>query len=337
MKHFFSFILVLFYNYTFSQDIIGFNFSNVDSIINKEISNKGFVTNNYWKSSRGNLFGKEVYLYTKSTEIFKVKYEYQFVFNTVFDSEKIFVLYDSINNSIIKNFNTPDEIITENDTSGSVKNPFSKNISNNIKYITKWNKSTNRKFSICTQIKSDANIYLTIIDSSKYVSKLTEDSLLQSEIQKQEKKDADNKRALINKLQNSNIGICLINYEAFDVSEYTAGTGFRINVFNPTKKIVKYINVSFVGYNPVNDRVINKYGNSYINSVKCVGPIKPLESGEYEWEYIWFNDLVEKVKIISIVVEYMDGSKKVINDIKKVEIDNLSSELKDFVSENVNN
>lgn len=337
MKLPFLLIFSLLFINAYSQEILGLDFSKNDSVTRNELLKKGFITNNNWNSSKGYLFGKEVYLNTKSTQLFKNSYEYQFIFITAFDADKIFTLYKAINDSIVRKFNSPDEIIEQNDTSNSFKSSFSKNISNNINYITKWNKTKDRKFSIYTQIKSDANIYLTFVDSSKYVSKSIEDSLLENEIQKQDKKDRENRNKIISRLQNSGIGICLIDYEAFDVSEYTEGTGFRINVFNPTKKVIKYINVSFAGLNPVNDRVLNKYGTSYISSVRCVGPIKPLESGEYKWDYIWFNDLVEKVKLISIVVEYMDGSKKVIKDINKVEIENLSPELKSLLSEYILN
>lgn len=320
-----------------SQNILGINFSTTDSLVKEQLRSKGFLTSNYWKSARGKLMSKEVLLNTKTTQIFKNVYEYQLVFNTVFDSEKIFDLYKIINDSIIKKYNNPDIVVSQNDTANTIKNSFSKNISSSINYFSKWNQNVNRKFTLTTEIKSDANIYLTITDSSKYVSKKVEDSLLQLEINKEKIKESKNRDKLINQLHNSGLGIIILNYEPFDVSEYTEGTGFRINLLNPTKKIVKYINISFAGLNPVNDRVINKFGNSYVNSVRCVGPIKPLETGEYEWDYIWFNDLVQKIKILSISVEYMDGTKRVISDINKIKIENLSTEWRNFLNKNIDN
>jgi hypothetical protein len=320
-----------------SQNIFGINFSTTDSLVKEQLRSKGFLTSNYWKSARGKLMSKEVLLNTKTTQIFKNVYEYQLVFNTVFDSEKIFDLYKIINDSIIKRYNNPDIVVSQNDTANTIKNSFSKNISSSINYFSKWNQNVNRKFTLTTEIKSDANIYLTITDSSKYVSKKVEDSLLQLEINKEKIKESKNRDKLINQLHNSGLGIIILNYEPFDVSEYTEGTGFRINLLNPTKKIVKYINISFAGLNPVNDRVINKFGNSYVNSVRCVGPIKPLETGEYEWDYIWFNDLVQKIKILSISVEYMDGSKRVMTDINKLKIENLSTDWKIFLNKNLDN
>jgi hypothetical protein len=336
-----KFNLILIFSLLFtslhSQEILGFTFSTNDTIIKNQLFEKGFISNNNWKSARGKLLGKEVFFNTKSTQIFKNIYEFQLVFNTVFDSEKIFDLYKIINDSIIKRYNNPDIVVSQNDTINTIKNSFSKNISSSINYFSKWNQNVNRKFTLTTEIKSDANIYLTITDSSKYVSKKVEDSLLQLEINKEKIKESKNRDKLISQLHNSGLGIIILNYEPFDVSEYTEGTGFRINLLNPTKKIVKYINISFAGLNPVNDRVINKYGNSYVNSVRCVGPIKPLETGEYEWDYIWFNDLVQKIKILSISVEYMDGTKRVISDINKIKIENLSTEWRNFLNKNIDN
>jgi hypothetical protein len=42
------------------------------------------------------------------------------------------------------------------------------------------------------------------------------------------------------------------------------------------------------------------------------GPIKPDENGSYNFKYTWFTDLVQRVKITQIKVQYMDGSFKTI-------------------------
>ena len=57
---------------------------------------------------------------------------------------------------------------------------------------------------------------------------------------------------------------------------------------------------------------------SYINSVRCVGPIKQYDDAEDEWDYVWFNDLVETIKLTSTNVQYMDGSSKLITNIENV-------------------
>jgi len=107
-------------------------------------------------------------------------------------------------------------------------------------------------------------------------------------------------------------GLVILDWNVYDESEFTEGTSFRIKFFNPTKKIVKYITTSIVGYNPVGDRVYNSTIQSYTSKVKSVGPIKPDSSAEYEFDYVWFTDLVETAKITSIFVQYMDGTTKTI-------------------------
>lgn len=111
-------------------------------------------------------------------------------------------------------------------------------------------------------------------------------------------------------------GLSILNWSYYDESEYTEGTSLKIKVLNPTNKIVKYIWFSFIGYNPVGDKVISK-GTS-VKTVKAVGPIKPGEISEYKYEYVWFTDLVETAKIYSIKVQYMDGTFKTILDPKSI-------------------
>ena len=103
-------------------------------------------------------------------------------------------------------------------------------------------------------------------------------------------------------------GISIPYWGPYDESEYTDGTGVKFTFHNPTNKTIKYINLSFVGYNAVNDRV----GKTMTR--KCIGPIDPDETGTYVFEYVWFTDIVEYVKITSLSVQYMDGTiKKVPN------------------------
>ena len=52
--------------------------------------------------------------------------------------------------------------------------------------------------------------------------------------------------------------------------------------------------------------------------MKGVGPIKPEENGTYEYKYVWFTDLVETAKILSIKIQYMDGSFKTVVNPKEI-------------------
>jgi hypothetical protein len=106
-------------------------------------------------------------------------------------------------------------------------------------------------------------------------------------------------------------GIGVFSFGAVDASEYTEGTGVEMTFYNPTKKIVKYVHATVVGYNAVNDPVIESGKNSH--TLKCIGPINPGEDGTYNFEYVWFTDIVETAKLTSIKVQYMDGTEKIIS------------------------
>ena len=107
-------------------------------------------------------------------------------------------------------------------------------------------------------------------------------------------------------------GISIPSWGVYDMSEYTDGTGIRFSFHNPTNKTIKYINVSFVGYNAVDDRV----GKAI--SKKCIGPIEPDETASYDFEYAWFTDVVEYAKITSLSVQYRDGTTKTVANPRSV-------------------
>lgn len=114
-------------------------------------------------------------------------------------------------------------------------------------------------------------------------------------------------------------GVAVLKWSVYDESEYTDGTGVKIVFHNPTKKTIKYIWVGFIGYNAVQDKVIDR-GKS-LKSVKCIGPIAPESDGSYEFEYVWFTDIVENAKISSLKVQYMDGTMKNVISPSKVILD----------------
>lgn len=113
-------------------------------------------------------------------------------------------------------------------------------------------------------------------------------------------------------------GLSILSWSTYDESEYTEGTSAKIKVYNPTSKTIKYLWFTFIGYNPVDDKIVDrKRGTSNI-TVKGVGPIKPEASGSYEYTYVWFTDLVETAKVSNIKVEYMDGTIKNITNPKEI-------------------
>jgi len=104
----------------------------------------------------------------------------------------------------------------------------------------------------------------------------------------------------------SSKGISIYSWGVYDESEYTDGTSIRFTFYNPTQKTIKYVNISFVGYNAVDDRVGRPI------SKRCIGPIEPDETASYNFEYAWFTDVVEYAKITSLSVQYKDGTTKTV-------------------------
>ncbi len=111
-------------------------------------------------------------------------------------------------------------------------------------------------------------------------------------------------------------GIVILKNSIYDESEYTEGTSFTFEIQNLSNKTIKYVTFNIVGYNSVNDKVTDR-GSSQ-KSVKGVGPIEKNISGSYSFKYVWFTDLVETFKVISVKLEYMDGSIKVIENPKLI-------------------
>lgn len=114
----------------------------------------------------------------------------------------------------------------------------------------------------------------------------------------------------------SKYGLAIKSWGVYDESEYTDGTGIRITFLNPTEKVIKYISISFQGYNAVDD----PYGRPV--SKRCVGPIEPKETASYNFEYVWFSDVVEYAKIRSITVTYKNGTTKTISNPSEIMLSN---------------
>lgn len=116
-------------------------------------------------------------------------------------------------------------------------------------------------------------------------------------------------------------GVALLKASIFDVSEYTEGTGFKATVYNSTKKTIKYITFTVVGLNAVGDPVRGGFARSTpAPTLRGIGPIEPGESGTYSKDYMWTTDVVQSFRISSIKLEYMDGSSKVVSDVKNIRL-----------------
>lgn len=113
-------------------------------------------------------------------------------------------------------------------------------------------------------------------------------------------------------------GLLISDWGISDESEHTEGTSVFVNVYNPGSKTIKYIWFSFVGKNPVGDKVLDRVRKTSTITTRGVGPIKPNESGSYTFEYAWFTDMVSTANIVSIKIQFMDGTFKTITNPKTI-------------------
>lgn len=105
-------------------------------------------------------------------------------------------------------------------------------------------------------------------------------------------------------------GFGILNFE-FPADDYSVG--FEISVVNYSKSTIKYIWVTIAAYNPVNDLIGTK-------TVKMVGPVPHGETGEVEFDNVFFTRVFHWGKLTKVRVQYMDGkfrefAGKVLNDI----------------------
>lgn len=122
-------------------------------------------------------------------------------------------------------------------------------------------------------------------------------------------------------------GLCIVNWNIYDESEYTEGTSLKIKVVNPTKKTIKYLWFTYVGYNPVKDKVVDRMKGTSSIILKAVGPIEKDATSTYQFEYAWHTDLVETAKLVQIKVQYMDGSVKIITEPNTIRMTSEMAEM----------
>lgn len=105
-------------------------------------------------------------------------------------------------------------------------------------------------------------------------------------------------------------GLAIIDSGIYDESEYTEGTSFRVKVFNPTSKPIKYVWFTLIGYNAVDD-VVRSRGQSSL-TMRGIGPVEAEGIAAWSFKYVWLTDIVESYRISQVKVQYMDNSTKVI-------------------------
>lgn len=107
-------------------------------------------------------------------------------------------------------------------------------------------------------------------------------------------------------------GITLLNYGFYRKNEYSDAVSVDVSFYNTGRKVIKYIWFTFIGINPVGDRVIDKYTGSANKTLKGVGPVEPDDVGAYSFDDVWYSKLIKDIKVTNIKIQYMDGAIKTV-------------------------
>jgi hypothetical protein len=122
-------------------------------------------------------------------------------------------------------------------------------------------------------------------------------------------------------LKKGSQGMSLVNATVYDISKHTEGTGFEVTVLNTGKRVIKYITFSVVGLNRVGDPVVNPLNGQRTQRFRGVGPITPWTTATFSKDYMWHTDVVDTLRIPEVQVEFMDGSRAVIRNAEKLQLD----------------
>lgn len=99
------------------------------------------------------------------------------------------------------------------------------------------------------------------------------------------------------------------------------GIGVQHDIYNASDKTMKYITFVYLAYNQVGDIVSCKTSHKQEGICKLTGPIEVNEKTNVEWNVIWYNPTITKVKIKEVIIQYIDGTEETINgaDLKNID------------------
>jgi hypothetical protein len=107
----------------------------------------------------------------------------------------------------------------------------------------------------------------------------------------------------------------ILSWSFYNQSEYSDDVyDASINVFNPFRKKIKYIDFTFFGYNPVDDPAVDIRYKTHIRTVKGIGPIEPLESATFTFERMFYSSALHSMKLKSVKVIFFDGTTSIISE-----------------------
>ena len=118
------------------------------------------------------------------------------------------------------------------------------------------------------------------------------------------------------KKNTQSIGLAILDWKWSIKNEFSNFADFKIDILNPTNKIVKYLCFNISAYDAVDGLLFNS-GKSIV-SLKGIGPIGSNEISSYAFDKVFYSPVIHKMKIRSIKIQYMDGSIKIITDVSKI-------------------
>ena len=99
------------------------------------------------------------------------------------------------------------------------------------------------------------------------------------------------------------------------------GVDVSIDYINLSDKAIKYAVFCVEPYNRVNDIQKCEITQESMSRLQSVGSVNPNGSSSCFWGNVWWNYSIVNWRLCAIEIEYMDGTKKIINrDLEKYEL-----------------
>jgi hypothetical protein len=91
-------------------------------------------------------------------------------------------------------------------------------------------------------------------------------------------------------------------------SEYSKYVDIDVTIINPYKKKIKYLWVTFLAFNPVDDPVKDGVTGKFAIKVQGIGPIEYGGKGVYSFENVFYSKVIEKIRVEEIRIQFFDGT-----------------------------
>lgn len=88
------------------------------------------------------------------------------------------------------------------------------------------------------------------------------------------------------------------------------GVNVGIDVTNLSNKTIKYLRFNVSAYNAVGDKVRGEISRSSSANIYATGPFVANGFNSLSWSNVWYNNSIRCTEITSMIIEYMDGSKR---------------------------